>query len=166
MKLGDLEIASECGDHFLAGIDTTSDTMMFIIWSLSLPGNEKYQRKLIDEVRSVQEAGLDKYGVPTVEAASKLPYFDAVIKETLRLYAPLPGAEPRSSLTDTVIDGYQIPAETIVSMAPYSLHRNAEVFPNPLEWNPDRWVAAYPDYLSLIHREAEDVYENIWLWLR
>ena len=31
-SLGDMEIASECADHLLAGIDTTADSLMFLIW--------------------------------------------------------------------------------------------------------------------------------------
>lgn len=138
--LGDLDIASECSDHFLAGIDTTSDTLMFAIWALSLPQNREHQDRLIEEARSIQESGLNDDGNPTVETLDKLPYLDAVLKETLRLYAPIPASEPRRPPRDTEIDGYHIPAWTIVSMAPYSLHRNPEIFPDPLKFNPERWL--------------------------
>ncbi|KXT12378.1 hypothetical protein AC579_1721 [Pseudocercospora musae] len=125
-KLSDLEIASECADHFLAGIDTTSDTLMFLIWALSRPENEAY-------------------GTPMVEAADRLPYLDAVIKETLRLYAPLPASELRCADVKTVIDGYTIPAGTTV------LHRYEEVFPEPLKWNPDRWLDD-PKHVSMMKK--------------
>lgn len=55
----DLEIASEAADHLLAGIDTTSDTLMFLIWALSLPKNMRFQEKLIEEVNSMTPAMLD-----------------------------------------------------------------------------------------------------------
>ncbi|CAK4031773.1 P450 monooxygenase [Lecanosticta acicola] len=139
-RLSDLEIASECADHFPAGIDTTSDTLTFLIWSLSLPRNSHIQQKLIEEVNAIPATDLDAYGSPTVEAADRLPYFGAVIKETLRLYAPLPASEPRSSDLDSVIDGHEIPAGTVVCMSPYSLHRNSEVFPEPSKWDPERWL--------------------------
>ena len=93
-------------DHLLAGIDTTSDTLMFLIWALSQPENKRYQTKIIEEAQSISDADLNPAGNPTVEAADKLPYLDAVIKETLRLYAPLPASEPRSPPKDTMIDGY------------------------------------------------------------
>lgn len=150
--LSDLEIASEVADHFLAGIDTTSDTLMFLIWALSLPEHENCQRKLIEEVRSIQNSALDAHGNPTVEAADKLPYLDAVIKETLRLYAPLPASEPRSSTTDTVIDGHPIPAGTAVCMSPYSLHRNEEVFLEPLKWDPERWLSQDREHLAAMKK--------------
>ncbi|KAH8594844.1 putative benzoate 4-monooxygenase cytochrome P450 [Bisporella sp. PMI_857] len=140
--LSDMDIASECADHLLAGVDTTSDTMMFLIWALSLPKNARFQEKLAEEVSAMPDSALNEMGVPRVETCDKLPYLDAVIKETLRLYAPLPASEPRSLPTSSVIDSYAIPANTVVSMSPYSLHRNAEIFPNPLQFNPERWLGA------------------------
>ena len=138
--LSDLDIAAECSDHFLAGIDTTSDTLMFLIWALSLPMNRKYQDKLREEAGSIPESELNGDGNPTVEATLKLPYLDAIVKETLRLYAPLPASEPREPPQDTTIDEYFIPARTVVSMQPYSLHRNAEIFPDPSRFDPERWL--------------------------
>jgi cytochrome P450 len=134
-----LDVASECADHFLAGIDTTSDTLMFAIFALSQPANLSFQEKLHQEIQSLpDEVVVDD--VVNALAADKLPYLDAVIKETLRLYAPLPGSEPRWSEKDEVIDGYRVPARTIVSMSPYCLHRNEHVYKEPLEFNPDRWL--------------------------
>lgn len=138
-KLSGMAIASEAADHLLAGVDTTSDTLMFLIWALSLPENAKFQEKLIQEVSAMPDSKLNSRGLPTADATMKLIYLDAVIKETLRLYAPLPASEPRSLPLPTTIDGYKVPANTIVSMSPYSLHRNAEVFKDPLTFNPDRW---------------------------
>ncbi|KAF7557142.1 hypothetical protein G7Z17_g918 [Cylindrodendrum hubeiense] len=112
-RLDSLDMASELADHFLAGIDTTSDTTMFTIWALSRPENWKYQEKLIEEVDNIPDTDCNQDGYPTVEAADKLPYLDAVLKETLRLYAPLPASEPRSLPVDTTIDGYFIPAGTV-----------------------------------------------------
>ncbi|KAJ5952237.1 uncharacterized protein N7479_010650 [Penicillium vulpinum] len=138
--IDDLDIAAECADHLLAGIDTTSDTLMFLIWALSRPENKVFQEKVIEEVCNIPEESLNSDGIPRVDSNDKLPYLDAVIKETLRLYAPLPGSEPRSLPSAATIDGYTIPPKTVVSMAPYSLHRNPEVFKNPTKFNPDRWL--------------------------
>ncbi|KAF2428615.1 putative P450 monooxygenase [Tothia fuscella] len=137
--LGDLDIASECADHLLAGIDTTSDSLMFLIWALSRSENRIYQDKLREEVQAIPDSSLNDEGIPTVEACDKLPYLDAIIKETLRLYAPLPASEPRSLPTVSNIDGYTIPPKTVVGMSPFSLHRNGAVFEDPLKFNPERW---------------------------
>ncbi|EUC35669.1 hypothetical protein COCCADRAFT_90374 [Bipolaris zeicola 26-R-13] len=152
--LDDVDIASECADHLLAGIDTTSDTLMFLIWSLSRPESCKFQQKLIEEVRSISQEGLNSDGIPTVETSDKLPYVNAVIKETLRLYAPLPASEPREAPTATVIDGHHIPSGTTVSISPYILHRNPKVFPNPMQFNPDRWMDPSQNIAEM----------NRWFW--
>ncbi|KAL2833022.1 cytochrome P450 [Aspergillus cavernicola] len=144
-RLDSLDMASEAADHLLAGIDTTSDTLMFTIWALSRQENRKYQQKLIEEVHGIPDSDCNDFGNPTVEVADKLPYLDAVIKETLRLYAPLPASEPRSLPVDTTIDGYVIPAGTVVGMSPYTLHRNSEVFPEPLKFKPERWLGECGD---------------------
>ncbi|KAJ5250507.1 Cytochrome P450 E-class group I [Penicillium chrysogenum] len=138
--IDDLDIASECADHLLAGIDTTSDTLMFLIWALSRAENKRFQDKLIQEVCNIPEDSLNANGIPKVEISDRLPYLDAVIKETLRLYAPLPGSEPRSLPTAATIDGYTIPPRTVVSISPYALHRNPGVFKDPTKFNPDRWL--------------------------
>ncbi|TVY15643.1 Cytochrome P450 monooxygenase aflV [Lachnellula arida] len=137
-RLDDLDIASECADHLLAGIDTTSDTTMFLIWALSLPENIKYQQKLIDEISQLEESVMVQGGFPNVTAADKLPFLDAVIKETLRLYSPLPASEPRSLPVDCTIAGFQIPARTVT----------------PLKFDPERWI-----------RESSDLTEmKRWWW--
>jgi cytochrome P450 len=151
--LGSLDIASECADHLLAGIDTTADTLMFLIWALSRPQNLHIQKRLVEEVRAIPQ-DLIEDGVPKLDAIDKLPYLDAVIRETLRLYAPLPASEPRSIRSPCTIDGYSVPAGTVVNMSPYSLHRNSDVFYDPLKFDPDRWLGQ-ADQVAMMNR---------WFW--
>lgn len=137
-SLEDLDIASECADQLDAGLNTTSDTLLFAIWALSLPANAPLQERLAKEVATLD---CDEKGVPTVELCDNTPLLDAVIKETLRLYAPIPASQPRVSAQDVIIDGHLVPAGTVVSCQGYSLHRNADIFFDPLKFNPDRWLA-------------------------
>lgn len=154
-RMDRLDIASEAADHFLAGIDTTSDTLMFAIWALSLPENRHCQERLIAEIDSMspklfnQGTKAPGSAVAAAEVADRLPYLNAVIKETLRLFAPIPGSEPRSMPVDTTIDGYRIPAGTVVSMSPYTLRRNEDVFPQTLEFRPERWLGELGDLVEM-----------------
>ena len=149
-----LDVASECADHFLAGIDTTSDTIMFAIFALSLPHNKPFQSALRREVLSLSPEEFNENGVISPVTADKLPYLDAVIKETLRLYAPIPSSEPRFSDAIEEVDGFEVPASTVVSMAPYSLHRNPNAFTDPKKFDPERWLG-----------EEEKVAEmKRWFW--
>jgi cytochrome P450 len=65
------------------------------------------------------------------------------------MYAPIPSYEPRSIPVSSVsvVDSYNIPAGTIVGVAPYSLHRNPDVFEALLTFNPGRWLNASPERL-------------------
>ncbi|KAL3473170.1 cytochrome P450 [Aspergillus californicus] len=153
-QLDYIDVAAECADHLLAGIDTTSDTLMWAIYALSQPEHRIFQDNLRAEISSLDEGCITPEGIVNATAADKLPYFDAVIKETLRLFAPLPGTEPRWSGRDEIIDGFRIPARTVVTMSPYTLHRNPEVFTDPGKFNPDRWLG-----------RPEDVAEmKRWFW--
>jgi hypothetical protein len=137
--LTDLDIASECADHLLAGIDTTADSLMFLIWALSLPQNSQYQNRLRAELSHIS---VNDEGLPEPKDLTRLPYLNAVLRESLRMYSPLPAFEPRVCSSDTIIDGYCIPAGTIVGMSPYCLHRNEKVYPEPLKFAPERWLTA------------------------
>ncbi|KAL4901684.1 hypothetical protein BDW74DRAFT_187274 [Aspergillus multicolor] len=148
-----LDVAAEAADHLLAGIDTTADTLMWALFALSQPENKKYQEKLRAEIQVLD--GNDKTSVVSAAAADKLPYLDAVIKETLRLFAPLPGTEPRAADADQVIDGYVIPAGTVVSISPHTLHRNPRVFKDPHTFNPERWLCDDREKLAEMNR---------WFW--
>ncbi|KAK5795877.1 hypothetical protein VI817_005162 [Penicillium citrinum] len=129
-----MQAAAECKDHMAAGIDTTGDGLCFLMWELSQPQNMNFQRRLQHELKNAAaDAPLDS-----------LVYLDAVIKEALRCSPPIPMSLPRYVPSGgRVIDGYHIPAHTIVSCQPYTVHRSDEkVFPEPDRFNPDRWLDA------------------------
>lgn len=147
-QLSDMEIAAECADHLDAGLKTTSDTLMFALWVLSLPKHRHFQERLVAEMNHATDSSLtgrDDGSVLPAELCDRLPFLDAVIKETLRLYAPIPASQPRTSARDVTIDGYFIPAGTIVSCQAFSLHRNSEIFADPYTFNPERWLASDAD---------------------
>lgn len=139
-EMSDLDIASECADHLLAGIDTTADTLLFLIWTLSLPQHRHIQERLRAELST--HASSDNKTVPAVKSASSLPFLYAIIKETLRLFAPIPATEPRLCRSNTVVDGFDIKAYTVVGIAPYVLHRDEDVYNSPLSFDPARWLDA------------------------
>lgn len=150
-ELTDLDIVAECADHLDAGLNTTSDTLMFAIWALSLPHNAHFQQRLVAEVTPLTDCDMDSDGTPRVEVCDRLPFLDAIIKETLRLYAPIPASQLRMSMHEVTIDGYKLPPKTVVSCQAYSLHRNPEVFPDPLKFDPDRWLCD-PDAVANVKR--------------
>jgi cytochrome P450 len=159
-NMSDMDIASECSDHLLAGIDTTSDSLMFVIWALSLPRHKQYQDELRQELAHVS---FNDDGIPHPRELNHLPYLNAVLRESLRLYAPLPTFEPRVSPVSTIIDGYQIPAKTIVGMSPYCLHRDPTIYPQPLTFDPNRWLQSDPTAgTTTLIPESDPRNKNFW----
>jgi cytochrome P450 len=94
-------------------------------------------KHLQDELSSVKTAS----GAVSFADLESLPYLTAVIQESLRLSSPISGRLPRIAFRDSTQYGsYHIPKETVISMTPALLHRNAKVFPEPDLFNPDRWL--------------------------
>lgn len=84
--------------------------------------------------------------IPSSSDIDRLPLLNAVLMETLRLSAAIPGPQPRISAKGVFLNGYgPLPAGVRVSSQAYSLHRNGKVFPDPESWNPHRWM---PDQVS------------------
>lgn len=72
----------------------------------------------------------------------------AAVQEAMRLYPPIWIIE-RRAIEDDVIDGFDIPADSIVYVSPYVLHRHPDFWPEPEKFDPLRFVnaARNPAYL-------------------
>ncbi|KAK0704543.1 cytochrome P450 [Lasiosphaeris hirsuta] len=78
-------------------------------------------------------------------ALEKLPYLTAVVKEGTRLsygvLHPLPRVVPET----TVFNGHILEKGVTVSMCSWLLHRDPTAFPNPTEFQPERWLSPTSD---------------------
>jgi cytochrome P450 len=63
-----------------------------------------------------------------------------VIKEAMRLYPPA-WIITRRAVEPVQIGPYLLPANTIVIMSPYLMHRDAHFFPDPERFQPERWAS-------------------------
>jgi cytochrome P450 len=66
-------------------------------------------------------------------------YLDACVKETLRLCPAVP-LVMRRLIEPMQLGGYTIPADTIVAPCVYLTHRRADIYPEPLEFRPERFL--------------------------
>ncbi|KAF8901812.1 cytochrome P450 [Mucidula mucida] len=121
----------------IAGTDTSSNAMT--IGFFHLMANEGLKKKLQAELR---EAWPEKDTPFSYEMAEKLPYLTAVIKEALRLSAGVPVSLPRVVESATIIDGHAVPAGSIVGVSQPFVLKNPNIFPDPLEFRPERWIGA------------------------
>jgi cytochrome P450 family 135 len=66
-------------------------------------------------------------------------YLDAVVKETLRLCPAVP-LVMRRLIEPMELGGYTLPVGTIVAPCIYLMHRRADIYPEPLEFEPERFL--------------------------
>lgn len=160
-----LSIASEMLDSLIAGFETSGITLTYLTHALSLRAD--LQTRLRAELLTLSPPLLDPRDPPTPtqlpssKAIDALPLLHAVIMETLRLHPPVPIGQPRvtPSSGTTTLGGYtDIPLGTRVNAQAYSLHRNAEVFPEPEEWRPERWLEGKNE------NQGERDEKSRWFW--
>lgn len=71
----------------------------------------------------------------------ELTFTRAVIDETLRLYPPA-WLITRSAFDDDLIDDVQVPAGSLIIMSPWLLHRHPQLWADPHDFRPDRFLAS------------------------
>lgn len=74
-----------------------------------------------------------------VRAGGGEEYLDAVIKETLRLRPPV-SVVVRRLLKPARLGGYDLPAETLIAPCVYLVHHREDVYENPGEFVPERFL--------------------------
>jgi cytochrome P450 len=70
-----------------------------------------------------------------------IPYSRMVLEETLRLYPPV-AAIYRQNEVELEIGNYVVPEHSGIVVCPYLTHRHAAFWPNPLEFDPERFDGA------------------------
>ncbi|KAL8116189.1 hypothetical protein AgCh_022618 [Apium graveolens] len=130
----DTAIKGTCLSLILGGYDTTSATLM---WALSLLLNNRHVlKKAHDEMD--QYVGRD---LQVRESDVKnLPYLQAIVKETLRLYPAAPLSVQHEAMEDCTVAGFNIPAGTRLVVNLWKMHRDPKVWSDPLEFQPDRFL--------------------------
>ncbi|KAL9458797.1 hypothetical protein AB3S75_007636 [Citrus x aurantiifolia] len=121
-------------DIIVAGTDTTT-TM--VEWTMAeLMQHPQVMKKVQEEF--AQAVGMDscveEHHLP------KLKYLDAVVKETFRLHPALPLLVPRTASKNSNIGGYTIPNDTNLMLNVWAIHRDPQLWDNPLEFRPERFL--------------------------
>ncbi len=130
-RMSDKQIRDEVMTFILAGHETTSNHLSWTLYLLSK--HPEIRRRLEREI----DAGVDGK-TPTIDEVRELEFLEDVIDESLRLYPPAWTVE-REPKEDDEIAGYHIPAGSIVSVGPYFVHHNPDVWDNPEGFDPDRF---------------------------
>jgi cytochrome P450 len=127
------DIAGNVFMMLVAGEDTTANTLA---WMLELLyRNPEALQRAEAEVRHAFPPGVDM----TMEALGGLDYIEACIHETMRL-KPVAAFLPSQAIKDTVVDGIEVPADTLVIGLIRPDATAEQYFPEPKRFDPDRWL--------------------------
>ncbi|MFD8589890.1 cytochrome P450 [Streptomyces sp. NPDC059637] len=134
--LPDDEILSEVTGLLAAGSETVAVVLAWLFHELGRhPDLEARLHTEVDTVLAGQEL--------TADHLPRLMFTRALVQETLRLYSP--GWLVTRQATDTVrLGDFTLPAGTDVLWSPYTLHRDPGLHPDPLRFDPDRWLPDRP----------------------
>jgi len=134
--LSERSITQQSVLFFIAGYDTTATLLTFAAYSLAT--SPECQKKVQEEIDAV----LERHGGQlTYDAVMEMPYLDRVLSETLRLYPPASQTD-RESTQDYIIPGTDVhlPKGTQVLISMFQIHRDPDIYPDPLRFDPDRFL--------------------------
>lgn len=129
----DRQVRDEAMTIFMAGFETTSLSLAWVCHLLAT--HPEVQLLLRSEV--VEVLGERR---PTAADYRQLPYTEAVVNETLRLYPPV-AMIGREALVDLELGGFRIRKGTAVWPTPWITHRDPQLWDRPLEFYPERWTS-------------------------
>ncbi|PIA38367.1 hypothetical protein AQUCO_02800215v1, partial [Aquilegia coerulea] len=126
-----------------AGTDTSSLTME---WAMSLLLNHpESMKKAKDEIdlHVGQERFLEESDLPN------LPYLNNIINETLRLY-PIAPVVIHESSKDCTVGGFHVPSNTMLLINLWVVHRDPNIWIEPMKFNPERFEGIENDGFKFI----------------
>lgn len=129
-SIPDADIINDLLIFMLAGHDTTATALTHALWLLG--HHPDVQDRVAAEVRDLGDGTITPADVPGLE------YTVQVLHEALRLCPPAAGVG-RMAVRDMEVDGYRVQAGTLVLVGIYAVHRDPDIWPNALEFDPDRF---------------------------
>ena len=130
-SMKDLELRDELMTLMLAGHETTATA---IAWSL-------YWVHRYPEIKAKLQAEIASLGAdPDPMELAKLPYLDAVCKETLRIYPVAMLTFPRTVLEPTELMGYKLEVGQTLMGCIHLIHQREDIYPEPHKFKPERFL--------------------------
>lgn len=126
------------GGMYGAASETTYGALMTFFLAMTL--NPSIQKRAQEELDLVLLSSGASF--PTLEHKNRLPFLEAVIKETLRWIPGFPFGLPRRVASDDYYNGYFIPANTTVFFNTWAISRTPGSKYPPEEFHPERFLDA------------------------
>ncbi|KAI5630976.1 cytochrome p450 domain-containing protein [Phthorimaea operculella] len=142
MEVGysDQELREEALSVSVAGVDTSAVTAGFV--TLMLARHPYVQDKLYAELSEVFE----KDELVTTDHLPRLKYLDAVIKETLRLFPPVPVVTRQTDKDCKLPSGVVLPAGCGILLHLWAMNRHPQYWgPDANQFRPERFLSEGPE---------------------
>ncbi|KAH8682715.1 cytochrome P450 [Xylariales sp. PMI_506] len=160
--LGEAELINETVAQLTAGGETTGTGIRAaMLYLAASPRSYQALQREIDEALHTEVVR----SCPLAESeVGKLPYLQAVVKESLRLFVPA-AFFPKSSPNDEILCGFSIPAGVSVELAYKVALRSKEIFGEDAEsFRPERWINIREDKLTLMDETFRFVFGGPSRW--
>jgi cytochrome P450 len=134
----DDDLVNQLMTFLAAGHETTASAMAWAAYLLCK--HPETQTRLRAELHSEIPNLLDPSSQITSADIDRLPYLNAVLNETMRVFPPVP-LTLREAACDTTIQGSFVPRGTTVVICPWAINTSTHLWgPDAREFNPDRWL--------------------------
>ncbi|GAC1378826.1 MAG: cytochrome P450 [Ktedonobacteraceae bacterium] len=129
--LSDTQVRDHIMTFVAAGHETTANALTWTFYLLA--EYPEVREKLLNELQTVL-AGR----APTGDDIANLPYTEWVLNESMRLYPPA-WTQGRRAVEAFELDGYYLPAGTMVMFSQWVIHRLPDIWGDPDVFRPERW---------------------------
>ncbi|RPD77557.1 cytochrome P450 [Lentinus tigrinus ALCF2SS1-7] len=120
------------GVAYSAAIDTQYASLQRFFVAMSLyPDVQKLAQAELDGV-------VGRSRMPEPEDRDRLPYVDALVKETLRWYPAVPMGVARRAMESDEYGGYLIPGGATVMVNAWAIMHDEKMYPEPERFSPER----------------------------
>ncbi|MGF1561563.1 MAG: cytochrome P450 [Geminicoccaceae bacterium] len=130
------ELRDQFATFIIAGHETTALSLFWAFYMLALAPD-------IQDIVANEAQASAALTAPGRDATGQLPWAHAVVQESLRLYPPAFSIVRESIGADTLA-GHDIPADTLVAIAPWVLHRHEKRWAEPDRFDPTRFLPGAP----------------------
>ncbi|NWI60525.1 CP4B1 protein, partial [Calyptomena viridis] len=131
--LSDEDLRAEVDTFMFAGHDTTASGISWLFYCLAL--HPQHQQRCREEIQGI----LGDRDAVEWEDLGKMTYTTMCIKESLRLFPPVPAVSRQLSKPITFSDGRSLPAGCLVGLNIFGIHRNQDIWEDPEIYDPLRF---------------------------
>lgn len=137
------QVRDEIKTFVLAGHETSASMLAWTLCELSIPTGQGYDQRVVAESTQAYQGLLTATGrataLPDKAHLDMLFFTESCLREAIRKYSNVPTVV-RMAVEDVQVGDYLFPRGTTVMVAMQAVHHNPTFWPEPLAFNPDRFL--------------------------